>query len=172
MPSNYRPISLLAVGYKIFASLLLHRLKEAGAEQRIINSQYGFKSNAGTRDAIFIVRRLIEKCITEKNQHIIFLALDWAKAFDSIAPASLARALYRFGIPQSIITIIMNIYSDRHFFVQDHFGKSQLHRQHFGISQGCPLSPFLFIILMSVLMNDAQQILASKSDIHAHDTAD
>ena len=30
MPENYRPISLLAIGYKIFASLLLHRLKTAG----------------------------------------------------------------------------------------------------------------------------------------------
>ena len=59
MPDNYRPVSLLAVGYKIFSSVLLNRLKSAGAEARISETQYGFKSGAGTRDAVFIVRRLL-----------------------------------------------------------------------------------------------------------------
>ena len=61
MPENYRPISLLAIGYKVFAALLLHRLRLAGAEQRIISTQYGFRKGVGTRDTIFVLRRLLEK---------------------------------------------------------------------------------------------------------------
>ena len=37
--------------------------------------------------------------------------------------------------------------------------ESAVHKQEFGISQGCPLSPFLFIIMMSVLMKDAKEDL-------------
>ena len=40
--------------------------------------------------------------------------------------------------------------------VRDAGVNSSWHPQHFGISQGCPLSPFLFIIMMSVLLHDAK----------------
>ena len=38
-PDNYRPISLLQIGYKIFSSLLLLRMKTAGIEQKIWQTQ-------------------------------------------------------------------------------------------------------------------------------------
>ena len=37
---NYRPISFLAVGYKLFVAMLLRRLKRAGAEQRVWSTQW------------------------------------------------------------------------------------------------------------------------------------
>ena len=40
---NYRPISLLAVCYKLFACIPLRRLKDAGSESRIWESQTGFR---------------------------------------------------------------------------------------------------------------------------------
>ena len=98
MPDNYRPISLLPIGYKVFSSILLQKLKKAGAENRIHESQYGFKSDTGTRDAIFFVRRLLDSCAICKDQQLLLLALDWAKAFDSVSPAALAKALLRFGL--------------------------------------------------------------------------
>ena len=76
VPENYRPISLLSVGYKAFASVLFQRLKAAGAEARIMETQYGFKTGSGTRDAIFIVRRLLDQCALGQDQTLILLALD------------------------------------------------------------------------------------------------
>ena len=52
---NYRPISLLSIGYKIFAFILLRRLKSVGAENRIWPTQFGFKSRSGTTDALYAV---------------------------------------------------------------------------------------------------------------------
>ena len=73
---NYRPISLLQVGYKIFAALILHRLKTAGAEHRIWPSQFGFRTGRGTTDALCMIRRLIDKALETKNESLLILALD------------------------------------------------------------------------------------------------
>ena len=87
------------------------------------------------------------------------MALDWAKAFDSIAPDALITALRRFGLPDPFCEIVSQIYSCRSFFVEECGVESQRRTQYSGISQGCPLSPYLFVILMSVVLGDAQQLL-------------
>ena len=67
---------------------------------------------------------------------------------------SLLKALTRFGIPEYVVKIIGSIYEERQFFIQDHCGVPKIHQQHAGIAQGCPLSPFLFIILHSVMFEN------------------
>ena len=107
--ANYRPVSFLSVGYKIFASLLLTRLKQAGAEKRIHSSQFGFRSGLGTREALFLARQHIETIMASKHDSCIFLALDWAKAFDSISVEGLLTALRRFGLSHHIVQMVAEI---------------------------------------------------------------
>ena len=95
---NYRPISLLAVGCKLFACTPLRRLKDAGSESRIWESQTGFRSERGSTDAVFVGRRLIELAWEAQDTKLICLALDWAKAFGSVAPSSFCKALLCFGV--------------------------------------------------------------------------
>jgi len=160
-PSNYRPISLLAVGYKILAAILLDRLKRAGAEKRIRRSQYGFVSGKGTTGALFVARRVIEAALSLADGKVMLLLLDWSKAFDRVSPAALYYALDRFGIPAEFVQMIMGVYEERTFCVRDGGHTSKAHPQHSGISQGCPLSPFLFVILMTVLLQDVEDDLAA-----------
>ena len=86
-------------------------------------------------------------------------ALDWKKAFDSVHVDSLLDALRRFGLPQGFVHMIGAMMRSRHFFVTDCGETSALHSQMSGISQGCTLSPLIFVILMSVLMHDALSML-------------
>ena len=141
---------------------MLDRLKVAGAESRIWSTQYGFKSGSGTADALFMSRRLLDRIWASSDSSAIFLALDWAKAFDSISPVGLADALVRFGIPPEFVDMVSNIYSGRKFHVKECGKISNDHCQAFGISQGCPLSPFLFTIVMTVLISDAHGCLAQR----------
>ena len=58
--------------------------------------------------------------------------------------------------------MIKAIYTGRRFVVNDAGQKSKWHKQAYGISQGCPLSPYLFVIVMSILMADAKADLEQK----------
>ncbi|CAE7208504.1 pol [Symbiodinium sp. KB8] len=160
------PISLISAAYKLFAVALLNRLKNAGAESRLSSTQFGFRSQRGSSDAILIARRLLEDAWSRKDSSLILMALDWAKAFDSISPTSLAMALERFGVPPSFINIVASIYSDRKFTVRDCGCTSNKYDQHHGISQGCPLSPFLFSIMMTVLIADASYAVKNTLSNH------
>ena len=98
-----------------------------------------------------------------RDESLIVLALNWARAFDSISPERLIDALERFGLPGHFVEMVGAIYSNRAFFVNECCVDSSVGGQAFGISQGCPLSPYLFVILMSVIMTDVHQNL---QDVH------
>ena len=157
---NYRPISLVCVAYKMYAGLLLNRLKAAGAEQRLTPTQFGFRSGRGSTDAIFGVRRHVDLALARKNGRIGMVALDWKKCFDSINVGALLVALGRFGLPAKILRIIGDIYETRRFSVIDGEQSSTQRAQASGVSQGCPLSPFLFVMLMTIVIEDAKRKLS------------
>ena len=102
---NYRPISLLAIGYKLFATILLRRLNAAGADARIWPTQFGFRIGRGCADALFVARRLLERTRAAKDGSVVFLALDWAKAFDSSILFSAARLITPLAFPAPCVTV-------------------------------------------------------------------
>ncbi len=85
------------------------------------------------------------------------------KAFDSVNVDSLLDGLRRFGIPDHFRSVVEGIMSDRSFFVEEFITKSSMRPQNSGISQGCTLSPLLFLIVMSVLVRDAVEQLGPEA---------
>ena len=77
--------------------------------------------------------------------------LDWEKAFDKVQHDKLIFALEKMGFSQHYCDVIRNCYEEPTFFVKDAFGTSNVKRQTSGIRQGCPLSPYLFVIVMSCI---------------------
>ena len=152
LPSNYRPISLVNTVYKVYASVLHTRLKLA-IDDRISPSQYGFRSGRSTSAPLFVIRRLLE---LHERHGVSFYALflDWAQAFDSVSHSALRISLTRLGVPSAFIEAVMAIYSTAQFQVKDSTSFSARHSFLRGIRQGCPLSPYLFILVLSALMED------------------
>ena len=141
--------------------MLKQRLLDAGIENVLWPSQFGFRRGCSTEDAIFIARRRIELARAQRNGRVSLLALDWAKAFDSINTASLLDALRRAGLPECVLHMIEGMLHDRHYSVEEFGVTSEAREQLSGISQGCTLSPLLFIVAMSVLLQDAVDVLNS-----------
>ena len=157
---SYRPICLLNSAYKVFAMVILQRLLSAGADSRLWASQFGFRRGRSTEQALHCARRAIDLAASQQLGTLSLLALDWARAFDSISCDGLLNALARFGLPNRLLEIVRSIYTNREFKVRDAGALSSVSgRQHSGVCQGCPLSPFLFCILMTVLMDDAYKQL-------------
>ena len=118
-------------------------------------SQFGFRPNRNTSQALHCARRALELACSSRNGALHLVALDWRKAFDSINPDRLLLALRRFGLPQNFLDIVSSIYDARKFNVRDCGLMSRTGQLQSGVCQGCPLSPFLFGIVMTVLMSDA-----------------
>ena len=87
--------------------------------------------------------------------------LDWHMAFDKVDHDSMLIALRRFGVHQHYIDIIKDIYTDPTFYTVGMNGEKSQGPPHTGIRQACPLSPYLFIIVMTVLLSDVDRRLLS-----------
>ena len=171
---NYRPICLTIVVYPIYASMVKQRLLDAGLDGRLWASQFGFRGGRSTEDAVYVARRKIEMALAARGGCISLLALDWSKAFDSINVASLLDALRRAGFSAKLLQVIGGLMHDRQFFVEDGGSQSDMRPQRSGISQGCTLSPLLFITVMSIMMWDAVSLLspAARAAHDCHELAD
>ena len=164
LPSNYRPISLLPVGYKVLAALLHQRMLDGGVDEFIHRAQFGFRPKRGTSDALMLARRMIDAAYADKSKGLHLLLLDSAKAFDRIKTDAMVGALRRFGLPEPFVQMIMAIYKNRSFYINDHTGVSSVHGLAAGIALYCSLSPYLFIIVQSVLLHDIGCSLNLKSE--------
>ena len=142
--------------------MLQKRLQTGGAEERIRATQFGFRPKKSTAQALAIMRRIFDAAYSAGKPGMMALFLDWAKAFDRIKIDCLMAALQRFGVPQPLLQLIGAIYDKRMFILRDSSGNSTKRLQRAGIAQGCPLSPYLFILVQTVLLSDVDRIMASR----------
>ena len=95
----------------------------------------------------------------QTSTNLAVILLDWEKAFDKIDQNKLIEALTRLKVPPKLLKIITLIYQSPKFAVKVGDNKSEFLRQHTGIRQGCPLSPYLFILVMTMLFRDVKDRL-------------
>ena len=98
--------------------------------------------------------------MTSNPLHYLFL--DWKQAFDSLDHNAMIIALRIFGLSNKSLAVINSIYTNPTVFTRgpdDHNAKGNVGS---GIRQGCPLSLYLFIIVLTVIMEDVDWDLASQ----------
>ena len=91
------------------------------------------------------------------GQRFSMVLLDWEKAFDKVDQDMLHKALDRMDVPEKYMNLIREAYKNPTFNIQIDGMESEWKKQETGIRQGCPLSPYLFLVIMSVMFHDIHQ---------------
>ena len=156
--NNYRGITVLSCLGKLFTKLLNDRLtKWVEYENKLTESQFGFRKGRGTIDSIFVLQGLIDILFSQgKKCYVCFI--DYSKAYDLIDRTAMYTKLIKTGISSKYVNLIKSFYSQVKLAI-----KGDTHDQSFysnyGLLQGESLSPLLF----SLFVNDLPDRLTDES---------
>ena len=107
--SNYRAIGLICHSYKVLSVLILRRMQPA-LEERLPDSQAGFRKARGCRDNVLILKIIINE-IVKAGQEAVVTFIDYTAAFDSVSHRFLDESLAEAKVPPKVRRMIQAIYS-------------------------------------------------------------
>ncbi|UYV63823.1 hypothetical protein LAZ67_2005756, partial [Cordylochernes scorpioides] len=152
-PSNYRGIALISNVSKLFTSILRSRLEEWVEGRRVIpENQAGFRKERSCIDHIFTLTTLIQLSLRKKRGKLYVFFVDLRKAFDTVPHSLLWKKLYNLGISYQFISTIKSYYEQATIAIRWKGSFTESIKINSGVLQGEPLSPLLFILFITDLI--------------------
>jgi hypothetical protein len=110
LPSNYHPISLLQVSYKLYTSIITSRLTVLANKYILSPHQMGFRPGMSSTDALRVVVDIVEDVLTFKKElHVAYV--DCKKAFDYLHHHAIFEVLTYYGLGEPFINAIKQLYT-------------------------------------------------------------
>ena len=136
---------------KCYANRLKHCLHDL-----IHTDQSGFMKGRNIGNNIRLILDMIE--YTEFNDIPgSILLIDIEKAFDSVSHSFLFQTLKHLNFGQNFIDSIKTLYSARHSYVMNNGFLTDRISMKRGIFQGCPISPYLFLLVIEIMALSIRQ---------------
>lgn len=151
--NNYRGIKLMSHTMKIWERIIEKRLR---LETEVCEEQFGFMPGRGTTDAIFALRQLMERHReVQAELHMAFIDLE--KAYDRVPRQEIWRCLRSKGLPEKYIRVVEDMYDGAMTQVRSSAGTTKAFPVRVGLHQGSALSPYLFDLVMDVIVKDVKK---------------
>ena len=151
--SEYRTIALISHTSKILLHLIKRRITPI-IERQLGESQMGFRKGKGTRDAIFQLRMINERCL-QMGKKVYMCFVDYQKAFDRVNHDKLLEVMEIAGIPELERRLIINLYWHQKATVRWDNEVSRYVDIKRGVRQGCIISPILFNLYSEFMIAEA-----------------
>lgn len=154
---DHRPITLCCITYKVYARYLLQELHKFIPP--LPEYQNGFLENRSVDDALFFISRVAETHWNHSTP-LYILALDLKKAFSLVDIHTLPAILLRRGVPSHLVNRIINacLYERSQITWQGHTTAAYV--KTVGVKQGCPISPFLFVVILDEVLQNLKKKLS------------
>ena len=156
--TEFRPISLCNVGYKIISKILSSRLKRI-LPKLISETQTAFVAERLNTYNIPVAQEMFHALRTSPSCKEKFVAIktDMSKAYDRVEWSFMEALLLKFGFdPQWVARIMKCINSVTYQVLINGEAKGNITPSR-GLRQGDPFSPFLFILCTEVLISHIKQ---------------
>ena len=152
---NWRPISLLNQDYKILAKLVAERIK-LSLPYLIDTDQNGFIKGRFIGQNITSLVDILQ-FVEDNDISALLISIDYEKAFDKLEWSFIEHSLHYFNFPNVIIKWVNILYTNIQSCVSNNGHHSPYFTLQRGVRQGCPLSPYLFIIAAEILSINIRQ---------------
>ena len=153
--TNWRPIALTNVDYKLLSKTLAIRLKTV-IDTLVDKDQKGFISGRNIGELLREIDDIIEHEKSEGTNSLL-LSVDYRKAFDTISTVHINKVIELFGFGAYYSRWIKIILKDRLSCTTNGGYTSGDFRMERGVRQGCPISPLLFVLAVELLAISIRQ---------------
>lgn len=146
-------ISLMSHVLKVFLNIIQNRIRPK-CDEHLGDSQFGFRSGVGTREALFGLNVLVQKC-RDMQTDVLLCFVDYEKAFDRVKHRQLLSLLSDIGLDGKDLRIIRNLYEEQVATIRVDDEDTDAVAIRRGVRQGCVLSPLLFNIYSEAVISMA-----------------